>query len=59
VGFTKYASLVGYSQIHHGKDQATNTNLTNYGPNAYFWIFFETIRISAVSTVCRYPKNYF
>jgi hypothetical protein len=33
-----------------------NTNLTNYGQNAYFWTFFETMRVLAISAIHRYPK---
>jgi hypothetical protein len=31
-----------------------NTRLTNYGQNAYFWTFFETMRVSIVLAVHQY-----
>jgi hypothetical protein len=33
-----------------------NRDLTNYGQSAYFWTFFENIRILVVLALCRYPK---
>jgi hypothetical protein len=32
-----------------------NTNLTNYGQNAYFKTFFEIIRVLAILAISQYP----
>jgi hypothetical protein len=34
-----------------------NPYLTNYGQKAYFWTFFEIIRILAISAVYQYRKK--